>query len=243
MGVKMDAKAMEPFGKALLAYQNGDLGAEILLRRDDGHEATIPIWLFFRDESKFTELEKMAMQLCKGRVLDVGSGAGLHSLVLQNRGYKVTALDISPEAAAVARQRGVSDVHCGDILTFAGGSFDTLLLMGHGIGMVETIDGLKSFLSFAHRLLNVDGQIILDSVDVRVTDNVEHLAYHERNRKAGRYIGEIRTLFEFRDSKGPFCGWLQVDAETLTEQAKQAGWQCQVVLQSENGNYLARLTR
>jgi SAM-dependent methyltransferase len=239
----MNAQAMEPFGKALLAFQNGDSGAEFLLRRDDGHEATIPVWLFFRNESQFTDLETAALELCRGSVLDVGCGAGSHSLVLQSRGLSLTALDISPEAVAIARQRGVADVHCGDILTFTGGPFDTLLLMGHGIGMVETIKGLRRFLKKAHELLREQGQILLDSLDVRATDEEIHLAYHEKKRQAGQYIGEIRTMFEFRESKGPYCGWLQVDSETLTEQAEQAGWRCQVVRLGEHGNYLAKMTR
>ena len=239
----MNVSAMEPFGKALLAFQNGDSGAEFLLRRDDGHEATIPAWLFFRNEAQFSDLEKSALELCKGSVLDIGCGAGSHSLVLQARGFPLTALDINPDAATIARQRGVKDVRCGDILSFSGGPFDTLLLLGHGIGMVETIAGLQRFLKAAHGLLKERGQIVLDSLDVRVTDNELHLAYHEKNRRAGKYIGEIRTMFEFRESKGLYCGWLQVDADILTEHAEQAGWRCQVVLQGEHGNYLARVTR
>lgn len=238
----MNLKAMEPFGKALLAFHNGDSGAELVLRREDGHEAAIPVWLFFREETHFSEMERAALELCTGHVLDIGCGTGLHSLVLQSREFLVTALDISPEAVTIARQRGVADVHLGDVLAFAGGPFDTLLLMGHGIGMVETINGLQRFLSMAHGFLKDHGQIILDSLDVRVTDDEQHLAYHDKNRRAGQYIGEIRTMFEFKECKGPYCGWLQVDAETLTEYAEKTGWRCQIVRREENGNYLARMT-
>jgi len=239
----MNAKAMEPFGKALVAYLGGDSSADVIVRRDDGQETALPASLFFRDESDFTELEKTAMELCEGRVLDIGAGAGSQSVVLQRKGYPVTAMDISPEAVAVAKRRGVTDVLCADILSFEGGPFDTLLMMGHGIGMVETIEGLKRFLVHARSLLAADGQLLLDSLDVRVTRDSENLAYHEANRKAGRYIGEIRMQFEYQGVKGPYCGWLQVDAETLREHAKSAGWQCEIVYQGENGDYLARLSR
>jgi len=239
----MNAIAMEPFGRALLAYLGGDSSANLIVRRDDGKEAAVPVRLFFRDESGFTEMERMAMELCEGRVLDIGAGAGSQSAVLQRKGHLVTAIDISPEAVAVAGRRGVTDVLCADILSFEGGPFDTLLMMGHGIGMVETIEGLKRFLVRAHSLLAANGHLLVDSLDVRVARDSKNLAYHEANRNAGRYIGEIRMQFEFQGQKGPYCGWLQVDAETLREHSESTGWQCEVVHEGENGDYLARLTR
>jgi SAM-dependent methyltransferase len=234
---------MEPFGKALFAYLGGDSGAELVVRRDDGAEVRLPVRLFFRDEPEFTELERTAIEFCKGRVLDIGAATGSQSVALQRRGHSVTAMDISPEAVAIARRRGVTDSVCADIFSFEGGPFDTLLMLGHGIGMVETIEGLKRFLARAASLLGSGGQLLLDSLDVRVTQDARNLAYHEINRNAGRYIGEIRMQFEFRGGKGPFCGWLQVDADTLHEHAEAAGWRCEVVYQGENGDYLARLAR
>jgi SAM-dependent methyltransferase len=238
----MNPLAMEPFGKALIAYLEGDSNAKLIIRRDDGKETTVPMSLFFRDEPAFTELERAALGLCRGKVLDIGVGAGSHSAVLQRKGHPVTAIDVSPAAVDVARRRGVVDVLCRDALSYEGGPFDTLLMMGHGIGMVETIEGLKHFLVHVCSLLSVDGQLLIDSLDVRVTDDLDNLAYHEANRKAGRYIGEIRMQFEFQGQEGPYCGWLQVDAETLKSYSESAGWKCEVVHQGENGGYLARLT-
>ncbi len=83
---------------------------------------------------------------------------------------------------------------------------------------------------------------MLDSLDVRETKDLANLAYHETNRRADRYIGETRIRFEFRDTQGPYCGWLHVDAETLKEHAEAAGLQCEVVHREESGNYLGRLT-
>jgi SAM-dependent methyltransferase len=239
----MNAKAMEPFGRALRAYLGGDSSVDLIVRRDDGKTSFLPISLFFRAESGFTAMERTAMELCRGRILDIGSGAGSQSIVLQDKGYRVTAIDISPEAVTVAGQRGVADVLCTDMFSFKGGPFDTLLMMGHGIGMVETIEGLKRFLVHAPSILAVNGQLLVDSLDVRVTEDAENLAYQEANRKAGRYIGEICMQFEFQDQKGPYCGWLHVDAETLREHAESTGWQCEVVHQGEHGDYLARLIR
>lgn len=239
----MNPQAMEPFGKALLAYDEGDSVAELVMRRDDGLEAAIPVWQFFRDEPGFNDLEKKAIELCAGRVLDIGAGAGSLSAALQRRGHSVTAIDISPEAVAVAKRRGVADALCADIVAFEGGPFDTLLMMGHGVGMVETIEGLDGFFARAHLLLGPGGRLLLDSLDVRVTDDARHLAYHEANRKAGRYIGEIRMQIEFGGMVGPYYSWLQVDAETLRAHAEPVGWRCEVVHRAESGDYLAKLLR
>jgi hypothetical protein len=83
----------------------------------------------------------------------------------------------------------------------------------------------------------------LDSLDVHVTDDPQHLAYHEANRRTGRYIGEIRVQAEYRGKKGPYFGWLHVDARTLKEYAAKAGWKCELIVEGDGGDYLARLTK
>jgi SAM-dependent methyltransferase len=233
---------MEPFGMALLAYFEGDTAAELIILRDDGERVSLPVSFFFRGLSEFTSIDNAAIDRCVGHVLDVGAGPGPHSLVLQRKGLPVTAVDVCPRAVDIMKKRGLMDVHCANIFEFQGGRFDTLLMMGHGIGMVETIAGLDRFLTHAHGLLSEQGQVLLDSIDVRVTDNPRHLAYQEANRQAGRYIGEIRVQFEFQGKKGPQCGWLHVDAETVKEHAESAGWRCEVVVQEKSGDYLSRLT-
>jgi hypothetical protein len=141
------------------------------------------------------------------------------------------------------RQRGVFDVRQADISLFADGEFDTVIMMGHGIGVVEDITGLNSFLKQAPNLLKPNGQILLTSLDVRVTNNPTHLEYQKRNLNSGRYFGEIRMQFEYSSIRGPLFGWLHIDAETLSSYASKTGWNCDVVQQQPNGNYLARLTR
>jgi SAM-dependent methyltransferase len=233
---------MEPFGRAIRAYVEGDSRAELVLLRDDGLEGAIPVSQFFRDEPDFNEMEKRALELSRGRVLDIGAGSGSLSVALERRGLAVTAMDINEDSAAIVRARGIANVRLADLSDFEGGPFDTLLMIGHAIGMVETIAGLKRFLSRAHSLVAPGGQILLDSLDVRATDDPRHLAYHEANRKAGRYIGEIRMRIGFEGREGPSYGWLQVDAETLAEHAGEAGWRCEILYREGNGNYLARLS-
>jgi SAM-dependent methyltransferase len=198
---------------------------------------------FFRPPSTFTPIEEVALARCRGHVLDVGAGTGLHSLVLQQKGFRVTAIDISPEAVEIMAHRGVQDVHCADLLEYHGGPFGTVLMMGHGIGMVETLAGLDRFLAHVRGWLSGEGQVLLDSLDVRVTDDPRNLAYQEANRRAGRSIGEVRMHLEYQGQRGAPCGWLHVDSETLRQQAAKAGWNCEVILTVAGGDYLARLTQ
>ena len=239
----MDPKAMDPYGTALQAWFEGNTNAELLVRRDDGLEERLPISHFFRRPSSFTLIEQAAIKCCFGRVLDAGAGTGLHAVFLQQQGLRVTAIDVSPQAVQIMTKSGVEDARCVDIFDFDGGAFDTLLMMGHGIGIVETIAGLDRFLKHALRLVSAQGQILLDSVDIRATQNPQHLAYQQANRDAGRYFGEIRMQFEFGKCTGPYCGWLHIDCGTLKERAAIAGWSCEAVLQQGDGSYLARLRK
>ena len=239
----MNPHAMEPFGCALLAYHDGRKDATILVRRDDGIAVPMPAAAFFRAEGQFHDAERLALERCQGRVLDVGAGTGAFALALEKRGHAVTALDICPQAVDLMRRRGVKDVVCADILTYHCGPFDTVMLLGHGIGMVESLDGLDRFLHCARTLVGVDGLLILDSLDVQATLDPGNLAYHERSKASGRYIGEIRMRFEFEETAGPYFGWLQVDAETLAHHADAAGWLCEVIHHDSSGEYLAELRR
>jgi SAM-dependent methyltransferase len=152
--------------------------------------------------------------------------------VLQARGLTVTALDASPEAVEVMRRRGVRDVHCGDVFTFAGERFDTLLILMNGIGLVGTLDGLDRFLRDVARLVADGGQILLDSFDPGPADPERPQAYP----------GEMRFQLEYRGVRGAFYDFVFLDFETLRGHAGSAGWCCESIWQEEEGHYLARLT-
>jgi 2-polyprenyl-3-methyl-5-hydroxy-6-metoxy-1,4-benzoquinol methylase len=238
----MNPQAMYLHGNALQDYYNGETTAQIIIRRDDGFETTLPVSIFFRTQIEFFPIEVLALKHCYGHVLDIGAGSGYHSLVLQTEGLKVTAIDICSQSVNIMKKSGVRDVYCKDIMHLNAGQFDTLLILGHGIGMVESIKGLKNFLSHKHQIVKQGGQIILNSLDVSRTTDQHNLKYHEANRNMGRYIGEIRMQFEYKGQKGPFFKWLHVDPKNLTELAKRTNWNSEIIHEEKNGEYLACLT-
>ena len=175
-------------------------------------------------------------------MLDIGAGTGRHSLVLQERGLEVVALDIAPQVGEIMTKLGVRNVVCGDIFDFDRGTYDTLLLLLHGIGMVGDLQGLARFLNHIRGPTRPGGVLLLDSLDVRCSTGPVNLAYQERNRKQNRYIGEIRMAFEYKGRAGPMLSWLQVDPDMMHEVAIETGGTCEILHQDPWGDYLARLS-
>jgi len=234
--------AMTPFGLALRSFYHGTKDAAVILRREDGMTAPLPASYFFRDEPGLEPVETTAIAQCQGHVLDIGAGAGTHSLVLQAKGIMVTAIEINSELAAIMTKRGVTDVRQADIFHFEESHYDTLLMLGHGIGICGDLEGLDKFLVHSRKIVGTGGQILLDSTDVTRSRDEKNLAYHEANRKSGRYVGDVCFRMEFGGIIGPYFHWLHVDPLTLAERAEKAGWGCEVLLELENGEYLARLS-
>lgn len=239
----MESGAMQSYGSALSDYLKGNKEASILICRDDGFKAELPAKVFFKSPAEFSIIENKALELCEGSVLDVGGGGGSISLYLQSKGFDVSAIDICPDAVEIMRRRGVKNVEVADIFQLKDVKYDTILMMGNGIGMVETVRGLESFLNKVSHFLRPDGQLIFDSLDVTKTGVPEHLKYQKANKDAGRYFGEIRMKFCYGDNEGPYFSWLQVDPETLKKCALKTGWDCTIVFKQEDGEYLALLTR
>jgi SAM-dependent methyltransferase len=239
--ITMHPEAMKPYGFALRDYFKGNKSATLTVIRDDGLTEIMPVKPYFRNAQEF-EIERIALEMVHGRVLDVGAGTGLHSIFLQEKGLKVCAIDILPQAIQIMHERGVLNILQVDIMSYNDEKFDTIIMMGHGIGAVENISGLDRFLGYAGNLLNPAGQILFTSLDVRITNNPKTLAYQKQNIESGCYFGEIRMQFKYDNIKGPIFSWLQVDPDTMKEHANEFGWICEVIHMQDDGNYLAKLS-
>jgi 2-polyprenyl-3-methyl-5-hydroxy-6-metoxy-1,4-benzoquinol methylase len=238
----MKKKGMEPFGEALKDFYKGETNTQITLIRDDGFEFNVPIGYFFRSPKDFSNVEKEAIRLCKGKVLDMGAGVGPHSLELQRLGLDVYAIDISSQACEIMTKRGVKNVQCTDFYNFKMDSFDTILLLGRSIGFVGNLKGIKKFLSFCKTRLNPKGIIILDSIDMRSTEEKSILDYLERNRKLGKYPGEATLQMKYKNILGDKFQNIQIDPDTLKECTQEIGLSCKILCREKDGNYLAMIS-
>ena len=238
----MSTDHYNPHGVSLLDYLNGDTSTPIIVYGELVERREVPVQLFFREPADFPLLEKKAIELCRGHVLDIGAGAGCHSLALQERGHQVCAIDFLPECVEVMKKRDVREAHCANIHTFEAEPFDTLFSMMNGTAVVRDLPGLQPFLKSVRRLLKPGGQFLVDSTDMRQVAAPGIQAYLEKKRDQGEYFGEMHLQLEYKGRRGTPFTQLFVDAETLSEHASQSGWACEIVERDESGRYLARLT-
>ncbi|MDL2312288.1 class I SAM-dependent methyltransferase [Bacteroidales bacterium OttesenSCG-928-B11] len=231
---------MDIYGKGLTAYFNGKYEAAFVVESDVAEQEIWPIEVFFRNYAQMPALEQEALRLCKGRVLDIGAGAGSHALYLQEQGLDTTALDISPCATNVMRKRGVREVIESDFFTYAEGQFDTLLLLMNGIGIAGKLERLPEFFQQCRKLLKPNGQILLDSSDILYLFAEEDGSVMiDLNAD---YYGEINYQYCFLNECGDFFPWLFVDFDTLSSFAEENGFKCEMVMEDDHFQYLARIT-
>lgn len=234
---------MEPFSLALNDYWNGNKQSKVIFHRDDGLVDDYFVKHCFRQPEDFSELENKALDLCFGKVLDLGAGVGPHSLHLQKLGLEVHAIDVSNEACEIMKKRGIKNVLWSEVYDLKKGNFDTILVMGRAIGFVEDLAGMEKFLKHCENLLSSAGIILLDSLDVRITSEPAHLAYQRRNIKLGRYFGVIGLQMEYKGRYGQPFKLLHIDPDTLNSIAKELDWKLEILYKEENGVYLAKISK
>ncbi|KAA5536505.1 class I SAM-dependent methyltransferase [Taibaiella lutea] len=222
-------------GNAIMDYYNFERNHILWVHDHHGPKVEMPVKTYFRKESEMPELELKAISLCKGKILDIGAGAGSHTLALEDREMDVRAIDISPQLISVMEMRGVTKFIQQDIFKFKDGKFDTLLLLMNGIGLVGNIEGLRRFLNHCKTLLNPGGQLIFDSSDVAYL-------YEDDIPVMDNYYGEIECRYEYRRQKTDWFSWLYIDRNTLQLIAEDEGWKMEFVMEDESGQYLVRLS-
>ena len=230
----------DPMGRAIADYHKSGKAARLRVFSPMFEEDEIPVATLFRPFDDMPALEQEALRAATGAILDVGAGAGCHSLALQAMGKQVTAIDISPLAVATMRERGVLDVREQDFFTLDG-QYDTILMLMNGIGIVGTLSRLTAFFMQLDTLLAPGGQVLCDSSDIcyifEDEDGIIDLTGIDG------YYGELTYQMQYRNVKGEPFPWLFIDPETLAEQAEAHGYRCDIIARGEHYDYLARLTR
>lgn len=236
----------DAYGQLLKAYLDGADVSEIV-ERDDGFITSSGMGpkTYFSGFDSWDDHIKEAIPNAKGRVLDIGCGAGRFSLYLQSKDLDVTGLDNSEQALQVCKQRGVKNVvgKSIDEIDEKLGRFDTFLMMGNNFGLFGSYDNAKTLLKKFHEMSKNGAIIIAESMNPYGTTNKTHLDYHKRNRKKGRMGGQIRLRVRHLEFKTPYFDYLLASPGEVREILEGTGWKLENVLGDENGSYVALINR
>lgn len=243
----------DPMGAAILDFQQHGKAARLRVLSSMFEEDEMPVKHLFRSTREMPMLEQKALQLAKGRVLDIGAGAGCHALALQEKGLAVKAIDISPLSCEAMKLRGVKDAECINLFDphlssgnhsgenqeqFEGG-FDTILLLMNGTGIAGKIEHLPALFQRLKALLNPGGQILIDSSDLKYIYENEDGSFDINLN--GAYYGEVDYQMIYKDVKGDCFDWLYVDFPLLKSIAETCGLHGELVEEGEHYDYLARI--
>jgi SAM-dependent methyltransferase len=231
----------DAFGRMLLDAFEGRGKVHEIVERDDGFIAVAQLD-YFAGARRWPAVERRALRFVRGRVLDVGCGAGRVALELQSRGRDVVAIDVSPGAVEVSRRRGVRDVR---LLPFEEvdatlGGFDAVVMYGNNFGLFGSRAKAQRMLRRLHELAD---RIVATSTDVYATDDPVHLAYHERNRRRGRMAGHLRLRVRHRNLATDWFDYLLVSPEEMRALAEEAGWRIHRLVRDAGPSYVGVLRK
>jgi SAM-dependent methyltransferase len=229
------------FGKAILDYQTNNQPENLITETSISEEDEMSVAYLFRTYNDMPKIEQKALQLAKGKILDVGCGAGSHSLTLQNdRNLDVTSIDISKNAIQACTLRGLKKARVQDIMTLENEKFDTIIILMNGPGICGNLANIPKFLLKLKSLLNLNGQILLDSSDI--------IYMFDEDEDGGKWIpsqneyyGETIFTITYKGEKEAPLNWLFLDYNTLQNAAFANGLQCELILEGDHYDYLAKL--
>ncbi|GEP51709.1 SAM-dependent methyltransferase [Flavobacterium noncentrifugens] len=230
------------FGKAILDYQTNNSPEDLITETSISEADDMSVAYLFRSFNDMPATEQKALTLAEGKILDVGCGAGSHSLYLQNeRNLDVTAIDISANAIEACRLRGIKNAKAQNVMDLENEKFDTILLMMNGAGMCGKLKNVAKFLQKLKFLLNENGQILLDSSDI--------IYMFDEDEDGGKWIpseheyyGEVIFNISYKGEAEDAFDWMYIDYNTLQNAAVANGLKSELILEGEHFDYLARLS-
>lgn len=231
----------DPMGAAISDYFNHHRADRLRVFSSQFEEDEIPVKELFRTMQTMPLLERTALQMATGSILDAGAGSGCHALALQEMGKEVCAIDISPLSVDVMKKRGIKDSRLANLFdeTFDE-TFDTILMLMNGSGIIGKLTNMPAFFQRMKRILRPGGCILMDSSDLRYL-------FEEEDGSividlAGDYYGEVDFRMQYKNVKGETFDWLYVDFQTLSLYASEYGFEAELVKEGKHYDYLAKLT-
>lgn len=232
----------DPMGWAIADYYKNGAAGRLRVFSSMFDEDEMPVENLFRTLKDMPEIERVAIALARGVVLDVGAGSGCHSLFLQEKGLPVCAIDVSPRSVDVMKKRGVAHARLVNFYDAAlSGNFDTILMLMNGTGIIGRVNRMPEFFARIDGLLADGGQLLIDSSDlIYLYENEDGSVDIDLD---GQYYGEVDFTMQYKNMKGDRFEWLYVDFDTLAHYATQNGFHAELVAQGEHYDYLARIVR
>ena len=228
----------DPIGVAIQEYAKTKKPDDIIVASDICDDDIIPLEVLFRKFDEMPEIEQTALLRASGKVLDVGAGAGIHTMYLQDQGLSVHCIDISEGAVTYLKANGLNAERV-NFFSFKDQQFDTILLLMNGIGIAGKLSNLETTLAHAKSLLRPGGKILCDSSDIRyLYEDEEGALWIDLNTE---YYGNFRFQMKYKKEKGPWFDWLYVDFDSLFTAAKNVGLKAKRVLEVDD-HYLAEIT-
>ena len=233
----------DAYGKLLLAQYHEQTPKVEIIERDDNYIDTGSHGgMYFSEYADWSELERRAIDGARGRVLDIGCGAGRHALYLQEKGFDVTGIDNSAGAVKVCRLRGLRRAlrrPIEEVDKFPKGEFDTILMLGNNFGLFGSAEVARSILEKMSRITAPGAQIIAGTLNPYMTEKKEHLEYLRFNRRRGRMAGQIRFRIRYGRTIGEWFDYLFVSPDEMRKILKKTDWRVKEFLTSEKANYFA----
>ena len=230
----------DPMGAAIYDYHRNGSADVLKVYSSDFDDDEIPVADLFREYDDMPYIERVALDMADGRVLDVGAGSGCHSMALAKAGKESVAIEISPLSVEVMRERGV-DARLVNLYdeSFTE-KFDTILMLMNGTGIIGTLENMDTFFARIRQILNPGGCVLIDSSDLRYL-------FEEEDRSlmidlADDYYGLVDYQMQYKDVLGVPFDWLYVDFDTLAYYAEENGFKAELVANGDHYDYLARLT-
>lgn len=227
------------YGQAMWAYFKGRESYEII-ERDDGYfSLSGGAENYFAEYKDWPEHQKKGINFAKGKVLDIGCGAGRNSLYLQKKGIDVTGIDISPLAIKVCKARGLKKakiLQIDQINKFKPGSFDTIIMYGNNFGLFGSFNKARKLLKTMHKITSPNALIIAESNDPYKTKDPAHLQYHKFNKRRGRMPGQLRFRIRFEKYSTKFFDYLIVSKKEMKEILKDTGWKVKKFINAKKGS-------
>jgi len=231
----------DAYGHEIFDHFMGKTAVEIIEREDGFIDLSSGPVTYFQTYDEWSQHYKKAMEFVKGRILDIGCGAGRFSLYLQAKGHRVLGIDNSPKAVEVCLLRGLKEVKGIPITRISAslGKFDTILMLGNNFGLMSNPTRGKWLLQRFRQITNDNALIIAESNDIYQTDDPLHLEYHAYNRQRGRMSGQIRLRVRYRKRRTPWFDYLMVSKAEMEDILDGTGWRVRQFIDSDTSSYIA----